>query len=571
VVTRKVPSDASSGKTPTGIAGLDSVTGGGFPHGRITLIEGGPGAGKTVLALQSLVHAARNLDEPAIFVAFEESALRVRENAARFGWDLPALERKSVFFLNAKPSFDVVQSGSFDLGGLLAALDVKIAQMGTRRIAFDAIDVVLSLLDDAAAERRELYRLSDWIASKDLSTIITSKASLESQSQQRGEFLEFMVDCVVNLQHEVVAGVSQRSLRVLKYRGSAFHENAAPYVIGASGFDVSGVRTSDHERVPVTDERISTGVARLDAMLGGGVFRGAAILTTGAPGTAKTTLAGAFVEATCERGEPTLYVSYDSATDEVIRNLSSVGLRLRRFLSTPKRPGLLRMTYENALDGSAETQLMQIQALAREHKPRCLVIDPLSAFANFTDPVRAQGVAKRLLFWAKSQGITLYCTSLLADQSLSDEGSILHISTIADTWMHLSYVARNGERNRCLSIIKSRGTAHSNQVRELLLSGQGITLADAYTGTGEVLLGTLRWERERAEEAALNQNVQAEALRRATLVSQEAELVSQSVALQLKLDAKRLELQGVSTNERALRDVAASNQSVRRSRRGADG
>jgi circadian clock protein KaiC len=571
VVSRQAPSDAASGKTPTGIAGLDAVTGGGFPYGRITLLEGGPGAGKTVLALQSLVHAARHLNEPGIFVAFEESALRVRANAAHFGWDLPALERKNVFFLNAKPSVDVVQSGSFDLGGLLAALDVKIAHMGTRRIAFDAIDVVLSMLDTAAAERRELYRLSEWLASKNLTTIITSKASLEGATHQRGEFMQFMVDCVINLQHEVVAGVSQRSLRVLKYRGSGFHENAAPYVIGPSGFDVSGIRAADQSSVPVTTERVSTGVARLDAMLGGGVFRGAAILSTGSPGTAKTTLAGSFAAAACERKESTLYVSFDSATDEVIRNLNSVNVRLRRFLGTPKRPGLLRMSYQNALDGSAETQLMQIQALARDHKPRCLVIDPLSALANFTDQVRAQGVAKRLLVWAKNQGITLFCTSLLDDQSLNDEGSILHISTIADTWMHLSYVARNGERNRLLSIIKSRGTAHSNQVRELLLSDEGVTLADAYTGTGEVPLGTLRWEHERAEEAAHKESVRAEALRRVTLVSEEAELVAQSTSLQRKLEAKRLELLGVTQNERALRDVAASDQSARRSRRGADG
>lgn len=562
---------AASLKSPTGIAGLDSVTMGGFPQGGITLVEGGPGAGKSVLALQSLVHAARNLREPGILVAFEESTSRIVANSSHFGWNLPELQKKRLFFLNAQPSADVVQSGDFDLGGLLAALDAKIEQMGARRIVFDAIDVVLSLLDNAAAERRELYRLRDWIGARGISTLITSKANLDGPGQQRGEFLQFMVDCALNLDHCVVQGVSQRSLRVLKYRGSSFHENAAPYTIGDSGLEVASASSDKRATVHVTAERVSTGIPRLDSMLGGGFFRGAAILTTGVPGTAKTTLAGAFAEAACRRHEPTLFVTFDSATDEVIRNLSSVALKLRRFIGSAARPGLLRMSYQNALDGSAETQLLRIQAIAREHQVRCLIVDPLSAFTNSSDSARATSVAKRLLVWAKTRGITLFCTSLLEDGALDSEGSPLHISTIADTWIHLSYIARNGERNRCLSIIKSRGTAHSNQVRELLLSDQGVTLADAYTGTGEVLLGTLRWERERAEEAARVDAARAEALKRVTLLSDEAELASQLTALQRKLEAKRVELQAAKQTQVARRDVAANDRTVRRSRRGADG
>ena len=534
-------------KALTGIIGLDSVTLGGIPVRGITIIDGGPGAGKTVLALQSLVYAARHLREPGIFVAFEENSSRIIAHAASFGWDVPALQPKKLFFLDAQPSIDAVESGAFDLGGMLAALDAKIDQIGARRIVFDAIDAVLSMLD-FGAERRELYRLGNWITTRGLTTIVTSKTAFSASGQQRGEFLQFMADCAISLDHCVVHGVSERSLRVLKYRGSDFHENEAPCVIGSSGFEVASVNDPKTSNAPATSERISTGVERLDTMLGGGFFRNAGILATGAPGTAKTTLGGAFAEAACLRHEATLFVSFDSEPAEVIRNLSSVGIRLGRHVGTARRPGLLRMFYQRALDGSAETHSMQVQNLVREHGARCLVIDPLSALGVYDNDPRAQNVAKRLLNWAKAQGITVFCTSLLEGGALDFESSPLHISTIADTWMHLSYIARNGERNRCLSIVKSRGTAHSNQVRELLLSEHGITLADAYTAGGEVLLGTLRWERERANDAARHDAEQLEHVNKLKLLSEEADLNAQLAAIQRQLEAKRAELKTSKTN-----------------------
>jgi circadian clock protein KaiC len=568
---RILPSGKSPiSKSPTGITGLDSITQGGFPRDHITLIEGGPGAGKTVLTLQSLVHAARHLGEPGIFVAFEETSANIVANAAGFGWDLPALQKKNLFFLDVHPSLDLIQSGGFDLGGMLAALDAKIDSMKAQHIAFDAIDVVLSLLENPEAERRELYRLRDWIAGRGLTTLITSKWAQAESGQQRGEFLQFMSDCAVRLEHIVEQGVSERNLRVIKYRGSEFHENAAPYVIGASGLDVATVCNVESVRGPITAERISTGVPRLDTMLGGGYFRGAGILVTGAPGTAKTTLCGAFCEAACKRGEPTLYVSFDSDTLEIARNLSSVGINLDRYSGTGKRPGLLRLSFQRALDGSAETHLLEIQNLARAHRARCVVIDPLSALVNFSDISRAQGVAIRLMNWAKIEGITLLCTSLLNDGAVEKEGSPLHISTVADTWIHLSYIPRNGERNRCLSIIKSRGTAHSSQVREMVLTRQGVTLTDPYTAGGEVLLGTLRWERERAEEALRRENADRQRLAQLKLLAEEAALSAQVIALQAQLEAARAALKTMTSSDVTRREAAASSREGTRSRRGAD-
>jgi circadian clock protein KaiC len=566
----KARRDLPVAKSPTGITGLDSITLGGLPQGHVTLIEGGPGAGKTVLALQCLVHSAHHLAKPGIFVAFEETSNNILTNAAGFNWNLPALQKNRLFFLDVQPSFDLIQSGGFDLSGMLAALDAKIDELKATHIAFDAIDVVLSLLDNPAAERRELYRLRDWISARNLTTIITSKAAQAEPNQQRGEFLQFMSDCAIRLEHIVEHGVSERTLRVVKYRGSDFHENEAPFIIGSTGLDVTAVTAREAPDVAASNERISTGVARLDTMLGGGYFRGAGILVTGAPGTAKTTLSGAFTDAACKRGEPTLYVSFDSDTMEIVRNLTSVGIRLDRYTGTSKHPGLLRFSYQRALDGSAETHLLEIQSLARAHRARCLVIDPLSALVNFSDTTRAQSVATRLMNWAKSQGITLFCTSLLSDRTLDTEGSPLHISTVADSWLHLSYVARNGERNRCLSIIKSRGTAHSNQVRELVLSEQGVTLADAYTAGGEVLLGTLRWERERSEEATRRENAEKQNLDRLKLLAEEAALAAQSVALQAQLDAARAALKAFSKSEVTRQESAAGSREGTRSRRGAD-
>jgi len=251
--------------------------------------------------------------------------------------------------------------------------------------------------------------------------------------------------------------------------------------------------------IHVTSERVSSGVNRLDAMLDGGYYRGASVLITGFPGTAKTTLSGAFAEAACRRGERTMFVSFDSECSEVIRNLASVGIRLGRYV----RNGTLRMISARSITGSAETYLVRIKALAREHRARCLVIDPVSTWSRSGSDVTASNVAERLIDWSKADGTTLICTRLLDEISTrTEDGTPLQISTLADTWIHLSYLVQAGERNRGLSIIKSRGTAHSNQVRELILSDSGVTLADACTAGGEVLMGTLRWERETARRAA---------------------------------------------------------------------
>jgi circadian clock protein KaiC len=528
-------------KAPTGIAGFDEMTGGGVPRGRTTLVVGGPGSGKTIFALQFLVHGAQDGKEPGIFVAFEETATRIVANAEGFGWKLGQLRRKKLSFLDAQPMPDLVHAGDFDLSGMLAALEAQVKETGARRIVFDAIDVVLALLPDPAAKRRELYRLHQWLLVHKLTGLITAKADSDetsSLSQQPFRAMLFMVDCALMLNHFVVLGVSHRTLRVQKYRGSAFDEDESPFLIGKSGFEVAVARALGRADAKVTDERVSSGVKRLDTMLGGGYYRGASVLITGLSGTAKTTLSGAFAEAACRRGERTMFVSFDSDGTEVIRNLAAVGIRLERYV----RSGLLRMISARTVGGSGELYLVRIKALAKEHRARCLVIDPVSTWAKSGSDLAVHGVAERLIDWSKAEAMTLVCTRLLDEMPNRGEGdSRLQISTLADTWIHLNYLVQGGERNRSLSIIKSRGTAHSNQVRELILSDEGVTLADTYTAGGEVLMGTLRWEKERTERAANEASEVARKLKRVRLDADEAELEVRVKSLQTELVAKQVE------------------------------
>ncbi|MFC5498104.1 circadian clock protein KaiC [Caenimonas terrae] len=557
----------AAAKAPTGITGFDQMTGGGLPPGRTTLLAGGPGSGKSIFAMQFLVHGATACDEPGIFVAFEEAPARLVANLAGFGWPLETLQPHKLFFLDAQPAPDLVQSGSFDLAGMLAALGAQAAAMGARRIVFDALDILLALLPDPAARRREVYRLHAWLLEHGLTGLITAKQGGDEASQHPLDFMQFMVDCAVVLNHKVTLGVSQRNLRVQKFRGSSFDENESPFVIGSGGFDVAVARSLGQVDSTVTLERITSGVERLDTMLGGGYYRGASVLVTGFPGTAKTTLSGAFAEAACERGDRTLFVSFDSDGSEVIRNLGSVGIRLQRFVES----GVLRMVSARTITGSAETLLVRIKALAREQSARCLVIDPISTLSKSGNELTAHGVAERLIDWTKAAGITMVCTSLLDEMSGEvNGGTPLQVSTLADTWLHLNYLVQAGERNRGMSIIKSRGTAHSNQVRELILSDEGVTLADIYTAGGEVLMGTLRWEKESAERVASEVADVAGELNLVRLEAEEAVLEVRAKSLQTELVAKQVE-KTLLTRTRASREgELARGRERMRELRGAD-
>jgi circadian clock protein KaiC len=541
-------------KAATGIDGFDLVSRGGVPRKRTTLLKGGPGAGKTVFALQCLVNAARRRREAGLFVAFEESTRQILANAATFDWGLPDLMRRKLYFLDARLAPEVVHAGAFDLSGMLAMLKAKKDELGAEWIVFDGIDVLLTLLRDPVAEVREIYRIRDWLAENELTALVTAKTGDGAAHPGNYDFLEFMVDCVVPLARRLEHGVPVHRLQIAKYRGSNFQAGEFPVSFGASGMEVAPPEPAEILH-PASRERVSVGFERLDTMLGGGLLRGSSILVTGLPGTSKTTLAGKFAEAACARGERTLFVSFDEGAEPIVRNLASVGIRFKPHLKS----GLLSMYSARTESTGAEDHLAKLKALVRDFRPRCMVIDPLSAIAKAGGLAAARAVASRLVYLVKSAGITVFITAINDGDNPATEATDLQVSTIADTWIHLSYLIRSGERNRALTIIKSRGTQHSNQVRELIIGADGPVLADVYTAGGDVLMGTMRWEKEDEERGKTLQRRAAFEHKRRELQVSETDTRARIKALENDLARQRDELALYSSDNEA-RIVSSSER-----------
>jgi circadian clock protein KaiC len=552
-------------KFATGIEGFDQLTRGGLPRHRTSLLVGGPGAGKTVFALQCLVNAARRHQAAGIFVAFEESARQIMANGATFEWGLAGLADNQLFLLDAHLSPTLVKAGDFDLAGMLAMLAAKKEEIGAQWIVFDGIDVLMTLLQDPVAEMREIYRLRDWLGDNGLTAIVTAKLENRPSAAAHCGFLQFMADCVVRLERRQEGRVCAQSIQITKYRGSGYAAAEFPVSFGPAGMEVGGVEPAEFGH-DAAAERVTAGFPRLDALLGGGVFRGSSTLITGVPGTAKTTLAGKFAEAACGRGERTLFVSFDEAAEQIARNLSSVGINLKPHVKS----GLLRMHSLRTEGISAEDHLIKLRSLIREHQPTCMVLDPLTAIGNAETASAARTVANRLIYLIKDAGITLWLTALSETDDPRGESTDLQISTIADTWIHVSYLVRSGERNRALTIIKSRGTSHSNQVRELVLSASGPTLTDVYSAGGEVLMGTARWEKEAEDDANRARHQTEFERKRVELQSAEAGTRARIEALQMELQRHRAEL-AVYSREGAARGVSSTErESELRRRRSAD-
>lgn len=551
-------------KVLTGIQGFDEITEGGLPRQRTTLVMGGAGCGKTVFALQSLVNGANQQKEPGIFVAFEESSRQIAENAAAFGWNLSALEKKKMlYFVDAGVSPDLIHAGDFDLIGILALLRAKAEEIHAKLIVFDGIDILLSLLDDPVLERREIYRLRDWLSQTGYTGIITQKVA-GNDGDQRYSFVQFMVDCVIVLRHQVVDGSAFRNLRVVKYRGSEFWGDEFPISLTAEGMRLTN-RGPTELKYKVTGELVSSGLPRLDTMLRGGYYRGSNILISGAPGTAKSTLSGLFATSACNRGERTLYVSFDEGADQIVRNLKSVGIKLAPHLKT----GLLRMYSTRTRGPNVEDQFSALRALVRAHRPRCMIIDPLSALSTKLSHIASADAAQQFLDFLKADGVTVVNTSLL-DGLNTDEATATGISTIADTWIHVSYIVQDGERNRALTIVKSRGAGHSNQVRELTLSDKGVSLADVFVAQGKVLMGVARWEWEQEERAGKRRLLSDTEHKRLQLQLTQAEAAARLQVIRTEMDARSAEIAVLADATGSASTLLRADQATLRKLRHAD-
>jgi circadian clock protein KaiC len=481
-------------KKLTGIVGFDQVTGGGLPEGRCTTVMGGPGTGKSLFALQNLLHRHRTFGEAGLFVSFEEPVERVRANIAALNWSFAAIPEDEVMLIDALLPADAVQTGAFDLCGLLAGLSARKTRTGACNVVFDGLDALISNLNDEYLERRELTRIDEWIRSEGMSAIMTVKFySRSEQEQKRADVIQYLTDCVVCLDGTLFGAKLSRTLRVVKYRGSGFAGNVVPMAIGQAGVEVIPAQMA-RSGYPVFTQRISSGIGRLDAILGGGYIRGSSILLSGAPGTSKSSLAACLVAAGCAAGQKAIFVSFDESSFQTVVNMKSIGIDLDPHVAS----GRLAMMSLQPSALSPEESFLQIWNLVRDHEPDILVVDPLSVFADTTHPFAAE-ISTDLIDLAKSKGITFLSTSLLDTAAGEIENSASQVSAIADTWLHVSYVVQNGERNRAVTIIKSRGTAHSNQVRELVLSGHGIDLVDVYVGDGRVLLGSARLDKQQQE------------------------------------------------------------------------
>jgi circadian clock protein KaiC len=531
-------------KVPTGVHGLDSVLKGGLPAGRATLLCGGPGTGKSVLALEFLFRGAL-AGEPGIFVTFEESADIIRQNAATLGWDLAALERRGkLFLLEARVSREALHSGDFNLTGLLAIIAGKARQMKARRVVFDALDVIMRVYRDPYREQDELYALHDWLSGLGVTSILTAKMFENSGQPGHYEFLHYMADCVINLDQRVQDRVATRFLLVVKFRGSDFGRNENPFVIIDDGVKFTPLSATNLEFGP-SKGTVSIGHPGIDAIMGGPLRRGSCLLISGSPGTGKTTIACNFARAACARKERVLYVSFEESRESLTDCMLSPGIDLRPALKS----GRLKILSYMPESAGANVHLYRILKAVDEFKPDHLVIDAMSSSLRMGAEHTAFDFAIRLVSICKELGVTAVLTAQLEGLGGMVDISGLNISSLADTVMALRYIDVGGEMNRMLLVVKARGRRHSNQYREFLISSGGIGLADIYVGEGGVLTGSARQEQEMKDSVSLSRRRQAIKEHEAEIAVKKAARKASDLVLLAEIQKKGLELDALKAEE----------------------
>lgn len=474
-------------KSPTGIKGLDEITEGGLPKGRPTLIAGGAGSGKTLMSMQFLVQGALEYNEPGVFVAFEESAEELTKNFASLGIDLEDLtDRKKILvdYIYIDSS-EIEETGEYDLEGLFIRLGSAIDSIGAKRVVLDTIEVLFAGFKNYAILRSELRRLFRWLKSKGVTAIVTGERG--DGTITRFGLEEYVADCVILLDNRMENQIATRRLRIVKYRGSRHGTNEYPFLIEEDGISVLPITSLGLEHLAST-ERISSGIERLDNMLDGkGYFRGSSILVSGTAGTGKTSFAAYFVDAACRRGERCLYFAFEESPSQISRNMSSIGIDFNSYVNK----GLLQIHSSRPMAHGLEMHLLEMRRIIDGFKPKVVIIDPISNLTNVGTESDVKFMLTRLIDYLKTEGITTFCTSLMDSE---EEGqSAMGISSLMDTWIRLRMFEDGSERNRGISIMKSRGMAHSNQIRELLITDQGLKLTNVYLGqAGGLLMGSSR-------------------------------------------------------------------------------
>jgi circadian clock protein KaiC len=505
-------------KAPTGITGLDDVTRGGLPRGRPSLVCGPAGSGKTLLAMEFLVRGITQFDEPGVFVAFEETRADLVANVASLGFDLDQLETDGKLVLDHVEMIatDMVEAGDWDLEALFIRLGSAIDRVSAKRVVIDTIETLFGAFTDIGRLRSELQRLFVWLKARGVTAVITAERGDGGLTRHGIE--EYVSDCVIVLDHLVTDETSIRRLRIMKYRGSLHGTNQYPFLIGEHGISVQPI-TSLGLQGGVSSERVSTGVDRLDAMLGGfGPYRGSTVLVSGTAGTGKSTLAAQFCDAACRRGERAIYFAFEESQDQIVRNMGSVGMDLGHWV----RQGQLEFRCVRPSLLGLEAQLSTTQTLVDDFNPSVVVLDPISDLIGTGRDVSA--MLTRQVGFLKARGVTAMLTSLAID---GQSQTMDQLVGLIDTWMLVHSMEGNGEHNRVLSVLKSRGMAHSNQVREFLLTDRGIELADVYVGPQGVLTGSARSAQEAQERVDVQERQEDLQQRRSSLERQRTAVEAQ--------------------------------------------
>jgi circadian clock protein KaiC len=532
-------------KIPTGINGFDEITGGGLPAGRPTLICGSAGCGKSLFGLEFLVRGATEHDQPGVLMTFEESAEDIRKNVASLGFDIDALVAKKnlvIDFVRIERG-EIEEHGEYDLEGLFIRLAHSIAAVGAKRVVLDTIEALFAGLSDQAILRSELRRLFGWLKERGMTTIITGERAGGQLTRQGLE--EFISDCVILLDHRVVGQISTRRLRVVKYRGSTHGTNEYPFLIDENGISILPITSSGLE-YEVSAERMSTGVGGLDEMLGGlGYYRGSTVLLSGTAGTGKTSVAAHLARTTCARGERCLFFSFEESASQILRNMRTIGIDLQPFV----RKELLLIHSARPTVSGLEMHLVRMHRMIGQFQPAVVIVDPVSNLQTAGTSEEATMLFVRLVDFLRKNGILGFLVSLTNGASaLETSGD--GVSSIVDTWLLLRDIESNGERNKVLYVLKSRGMDHSNQVREFHITSKGVKLVDAYLGSSGVLTGSARLAQE-ARETADAEILKQEMGRRAlALTHRRKAMEAQIEALRAAFDAEAEEFRRTAANEK---------------------
>ncbi len=538
-------------RCPTGVQGLDEITNGGLPRGRPTLVCGGAGCGKTLFAAEFLVRGATQFGEPGVFMAFEETEAELKANVASLGFDLADLiRRKRIVFDHIRiERGEIQETGDYDLEGLFVRLNHAIDSIGAKRVVLDTLEALFAGLPNEAILRAELRRLFRWLKDKGVSAVITAERGREQLTRHGLD--EYVSDCVILLDHRVHESIATRHLRVVKYRGALHGTNEFPFLIGDEGLSVLPI-TSLGLNHKVSNGRVSTGIPRLDAMLSGrGFFRGSSILLTGTPGTGKTSFGACFAQAAAQRGERVLFFSFEESPNQIIRNMRSIGLSLEPLVQR----NLLRFHSARPTLYGLEMHLATMFKEIATFKPSVVIVDPLTSLLVAGTDSETKGMVTRLMDYLKGMQITSLFTSLTHGGHVLEQSEIA-MSSLMDAWLLLQDFEGNGERNRVLYVLKARGMAHSNQVREFLISNRGIDLVDAYIGPSGVLTGASRVAQAAREKAEALVSQQETARSKRELERKRAVLELQIAGLRSEFETDEAEMRRVGeqmgTRTRAL-------------------